>query len=199
MVIWDFPALADGVSKLERSRLGFAYREIAPKVSSFATLVGQNLETTALIALCNTILTTLGLFFLKLPSLGFFSLLTFVCSFIPVAGIFIATFPPFIVALTEFGGSKCLELVAMVVGVHAVESYFLYPQIYAYRLKLHPLLIVVTLAIAEHFAGVKGLFFGIPVLLYAINQLMPNELRPGSTGKAWKMVGEEVVGKLMKK
>ena len=32
----------------------------------------------------------------------------------------------------------------MVAGVHAVEAYLLYPQIYAYRLKLHPLIVMVS-------------------------------------------------------
>jgi predicted PurR-regulated permease PerM len=35
----------------------------------------------------------------------------------------------------------------MVVGVHAVEAYLLYPQIYAYRLKLHPLTVLVGIFI----------------------------------------------------
>jgi predicted PurR-regulated permease PerM len=35
----------------------------------------------------------------------------------------------------------------MVAGVHAVEAYLLYPQIYAYRLKLHPLIVMVILFI----------------------------------------------------
>ena len=129
MIVWDFPTVSQGVSSLSKSRIGFAYNTISPSLVSFGKLVGKSLEVTALIALCNTILTTLGLFILKLKYLGFFALLTFVASFIPVAVIFIAKFPPFVVALTEFGWSKCLELVLMVAGVHVVESYLLYPQV----------------------------------------------------------------------
>ena len=47
---------------------------------------------------------------MKISGLGFFSLLTFVASFIPVAGIFIATIPPLIVALTEHGLATCVKV-----------------------------------------------------------------------------------------
>lgn len=46
----------------------------------------------------------------QIPGLGFFSMLTFVASFIPVAGIFIATLPPLIVALTEHGLITCAKV-----------------------------------------------------------------------------------------
>ena len=37
-------------------------------------------------------------------------MLTFVASFIPVAGIFVATLPPLIVALTEHGLLTCAKV-----------------------------------------------------------------------------------------
>lgn len=61
-----------------------------------------------------------------------------------------ATIPPFIVALTDFGLLKGLQLIAMVISVHAIESYLLYPQIYSHKLKLHPLLVLVSRIIYNH-------------------------------------------------
>ena len=48
--------------------------------------------------------------FTQISGLGFFSMLTFVASFIPVAGIFVATLPPLIVALTEHGLLTCAKV-----------------------------------------------------------------------------------------
>jgi len=43
----------------------------------------------------------------------------------------------------------------MVAGVHAFEAWALYPLIYANKLKLHPLLVLVSLYVTEHLFGVQ--------------------------------------------
>jgi predicted PurR-regulated permease PerM len=134
IITWDLPQIQKGVNSLENSRVGFAYKEIAPKLRSFGNLVAQSFEVQAMIAFVNCVLTTIGLYFLKIPGLGFFSLLTLISSFIPVAGIFIATLPPLLVALAEYGISSGVQLLAMVTFVHAVESYLLYPQIFIHKI-----------------------------------------------------------------
>ena len=45
----------------------------------------------------------------------------------------------------------------MVTGVHFVEAYGLNPAIYSAHLKLHPLLVLTVLVVAEHSLGVWGL------------------------------------------
>lgn len=86
MVIWDQPKIVSGIGKLRSSRLGFMYEEVAPKVAAFANLLGQSFEVQGLTALVNTALTTLVLLALQIPGLGFFALLTFLSSFIPILG-----------------------------------------------------------------------------------------------------------------
>ena len=166
IITWDLPQIKKGISSLENSRIGFAYNEISPKLRTFGNLVAQSFEVQAMIAFVNCVLTTIGLYFLKIPGLGFFSLLTLLSSFIPVAGIFIGTLPPLLAALTEYGIMSGVQLIAMVILVHAFESYLLYPQIYSYRLKMHPLFVLTSLTIAEHFAGIQGLFLALPVALF---------------------------------
>lgn len=48
-------------------------------------------------------------------------------------------------------------VIAMVTGIHFVEAYLLNPAIYSAHLKLHPLLVISTLVVAEHSLGVWGL------------------------------------------
>ena len=48
-------------------------------------------------------------------------------------------------------------VIAMVTGIHFVEAYLLNPAIYLAHLKLHPLLVISTLVVAEHSLGVWGL------------------------------------------
>lgn len=161
ITVWDLPQISKGVSSLENSRVGFVYKEIAPKLQSFGNLVAQSFEVQAMIAFVNCALISVGLYLLKIPGLGFFSLLTLVSSFIPVAGIIIATLPPLLAALAEYGIMSGVQLLAMVTFVHALEAYLIYPQIYSYRLKMHPLFVLSSLTIAEHFAGIQGMHFFI--------------------------------------
>ncbi len=45
----------------------------------------------------------------------------------------------------------------MVTGIHFVEAYLLNPAIYSAHLKLHPLMVLTVLVVAEHSLGVWGL------------------------------------------
>ena len=56
--------------------------------------------------------------------------------------------------------SLCAQLalvVLLVTGIHFIEAYGLNPAIYSAHLKLHPLLVLSVLVIAEHSLGVWGL------------------------------------------
>ena len=48
-------------------------------------------------------------------------------------------------------------VIVMVIGIHMIEAYGLNPAIYSAHLKLHPLLVLTVLVVAEHSLGVWGL------------------------------------------
>ena len=56
--------------------------------------------------MANTALTALGMWLLQIPGIGLLGLFVFICSFIPIAGVFISTAPIAFVALTEYGFLK---------------------------------------------------------------------------------------------
>jgi len=179
MIIYDYPNLRDNVRRLKHnSRLAYPYEILSPKLKALTKLIGQSFEVQTMIALCNTVLTTGGLYILGIPGALLMSVLVLVCSFIPLAGIFISTAPMVAVALTEYGLSKAAQVIAMVVVVHAVEAYLLNPQIYASKLKLHPIFVLASLYITEHVAGVQGLFLAVPVAVYIVNEILLAENGP---------------------
>ena len=63
----------------------------------------------------------------------------------------------------------------MVMGIHFVEAYLLNPAIYSAHLKLHPLMVLTVLVMAEHSLGVWGL-----LLAGALPQQAPATIRHGS-------------------
>lgn len=172
MIVWDLPRIKVGIRALEHSRLGAAYLEVAPSVANFGQLLGKAFQAQTAIAIVNTGLTATGLLILSIPGIGFLSIVVFVCSFIPVAGVFISTFPMAIVALAKYGIGATVGVVIMVIIVHAIEAYVLNPQIYSAHLKLHPLLVLVVLVIAEHTLGIWGLIVAVPFTVYVMRHVI---------------------------
>ena len=106
---------------------------------------------------------------LRIPGILILSLFVFLCSFIPIAGVFISTVPIGFVALTEFGVLRLALVIGMVVSIHLIEGYVLNPAIYSAVLKLHPLLGFIALAVAEHSFGVWGLLLAVPATVFALD------------------------------
>lgn len=169
MLVWDLPAIAAGVKSLKKSRLKPIYDEVAPGLYVFGHLFGKALEAQARIALLNTALTALGMWALQIPGIGLLSLFVFLCSFIPIAGVIISTTPIGFVALTEYGFFKLALVILMVAGVHFIEAYALNPAIYSASLKLHPLMVLTVLVVAEHSLGVWGLLLAVPATVFALD------------------------------
>jgi predicted PurR-regulated permease PerM len=174
MIMWDLPVIVSGIRRLgsPTSRLRYAYNELVPFVADFGSVLGKSFEAQGLIALVNTSLTTAGLVILSVPGVGFLSVVTLICSFIPVAGVFISTLPMLILALSEYGAAKALAVVLMVIVVHLIEAYVLNPQIYSAHLHLHPFLVLVVLYVAEHLYGIAGLLMAVPVSVYLLRSLV---------------------------
>lgn len=53
-----------------------------------------------------------------------------------------------------------------------LQAYMLNPAIYSAHLKLHPLMVLVTLVIAEHSLGVWGLLLAVPLTVFALDYLI---------------------------
>ncbi len=59
----------------------------------------------------------------------------------------------------------------MVVLVHFIEAYGLNPAIYSAHLKLHPLLVLTVLVVAEHSLGIWGLLLAVPLTVFTVDLL----------------------------
>mmetsp|Transcript_3034 Transcript_3034/g.5824 ORF Transcript_3034/g.5824 Transcript_3034/m.5824 type:complete len:466 (+) Transcript_3034:302-1699(+) len=178
LFVWDLPKIRVTIASLRASRLQPTYEELAPVLGSFFEVLGKSFEAQSMIALVNTSLTTLGIFLLRLPGLWFLSIVVLVCSFIPVAGVFLSTLPMVIVALAEDGVSKAAVVVGMVLAVHALEAYVLNPQIYSAHLKLSPLLVLIVMYLAEHLFGIAGLLLAVPLTVFVLRYIYAREPIP---------------------
>ncbi|HQH26029.1 MAG TPA: AI-2E family transporter, partial [Oligoflexia bacterium] len=87
LIVLDLPKLTKSVTGLADTKVGFIYQEVAENIRNFGLILGHALEAQLIIALLNTVLTAVLIVVLGLGSkLAFFSIIVFLCSFVPVAG-----------------------------------------------------------------------------------------------------------------
>lgn len=63
-------------------------------------------------------------------------------------------------------------------------SRFDFCQIYASKLKLHPVVVIGVLYMAEHLVGVQGLIMAVPCAVFVINNIIMGNHANNSNGKA---------------
>ena len=118
-------------------------------------------------------LTAVGLYVLGVPYAGVWSLLAAVMSLIPIFGTILSSAPMIGVSLftTETSGlfgisgiPLALAVLAWILVIHFIETSVLEPNIVGKHAKIHPVLVLFALLAGEHFFGIPGLIFAVPVL-----------------------------------
>jgi len=189
LILIDLVRIKRGIAQLKSSRVGDFYDEAAQPIVRFGVLVGRAIEAQAWIACVNTLLTLIGMLLLDIPLVAVLSMIVFVCSFVPVLGVFLSTTPIVLVALNTGGPMLSLAAIGMVVVIHAFEAYLLNPFIYGRHLRLNPVLTLIILYVGYHAFGLWGMLLGVPVARYFIHDVLgvpfkerggPVEERPAS-------------------
>jgi predicted PurR-regulated permease PerM len=172
LILVDLNRIKAGISRLRTSRVGDFYEEAAPPIARFGIVLGRAVEAQAAIAVVNTVLTLIGLLLLDIPLVAMLGIIVFVCSFVPVLGVFISTTPIVLVALNAGGPGLSLAAIALVIVIHAIEAYVLNPLIYGRHLKLNPVLTLIILYVGYHAFGLWGMLLGVPVARYFIHDVI---------------------------
>jgi predicted PurR-regulated permease PerM len=169
LIVLDLTRLREQVRNLGRSRLHDFYEQSAGPVVRFAAVLAESFRAQAMIAVCNTVLTTIGFLALGIPKVALLAIIVFLFSFVPVLGVFISTAPAVLVAMNAQGYSGAISVVLFVIVIHAIEAYVLNPLIYGRHLKLNPVLVLIILYVGHHFFGLWGMLLGVPVAYYFIH------------------------------
>jgi predicted PurR-regulated permease PerM len=180
LILIDLNRIKAGISRLRTSRVGDFYEEAAPPIARFGIVLGRAVEAQAAIAVVNTVLTLIGLLLLDIPLVAMLSIIVFVCSFVPVLGVFISTTPIVLVALNAGGPGLSLAAIGLVIVIHAIEAYVLNPIIYGRHLKLNPVLTLIILYVGYHAFGLWGMLLGVPVARYFIHDVIGVSFRDRS-------------------
>ena len=114
------------------------------------------------ICLVNGVLTLVGLLLLEVKFALVLAIVATVLSFIPIFGTILSTIPIVLVGLSQ-SFSTGVAALAWILGIHAVEAYFLNPKIMGESAKIHPALVAFALLAGERTFGFVGALFAVPV------------------------------------
>ncbi len=89
--------------------------------------------------------------------------LTWVAAFFPIIGAVTAGGAAVLVALVANSPSAALIVLAAIVLIQQLEGNVLYPVVVGPRLRLHPIVVLMSVALGGTVAGIPGAFLAVPV------------------------------------
>jgi predicted PurR-regulated permease PerM len=116
-----------------------------------------------IICLVNGLLTAVGLWLFDLKYWPVLSVIAAAMSLIPIFGSILSSIPAVAIGLTQ-GLGTALAVLAWIVGIHQLEANLLNPKIIGDAAKIHPVLVVFSLLVGEHFFGIPGALLAVPCL-----------------------------------
>ena len=119
-----------------------------------------------LICLVNGVLSAIGFWLFNLKYWPIMAVLAGVMSLIPIFGSILSSIPAVAIGLTQ-GVGTAVGVLVWIVGIHQVEANFLNPKIIGDSAKIHPVLVVFSLLVGEHFFQLPGALFAVPCMSVA--------------------------------
>ena len=138
----------------------------------------------------NGLLSAIGFAIVGLKYWPVMALVSAVFSLIPIFGSIASAVPAVAIGLTQGIGTAVFVL-AWIVGIHQLEANVLNPKIMGDAAKIHPVLVIFSLIVGEHFFHAPGALLAVPTM--SIAQSLFLHLR-AATQKDDPELAEEVEG-----
>jgi predicted PurR-regulated permease PerM len=122
-----------------------------------------------LIGAANALVVGLGAWLLGVPLVGTIAVVTFVTSYVPYLGAFVAGAFAVVIAYGSGGLGTALAMLAIVLLANNTIQNLLEPFAFGTRLRLHPLAVLVTVTSATVLFGVLGAILAAPLASAAVN------------------------------
>lgn len=162
----------------------------------------QFVRATVLVAGTDAVAVMVGALILKVPFVSAIGVLVFIGAFIPLIGAFVSGTVAVLVALVAQGPVVALIMLAVIFAVQQLEAHILQPFLMGRFVSVHPLGVIIALALGVIVAGIPGALVAVPLAasLNAVVQHLasytevgedveeaaaedPDVLPPGTTGE----------------
>jgi predicted PurR-regulated permease PerM len=135
-----------------------------------------------IVAASNAVLVGIALLLLRVPLALPLTLLVFFATFIPLIGSPIALAVATVVALAGRGPVIAAVVLALIVVVGQFEGHVLHPLVMSWAVRLHPVVVAISVIAGSIVAGVIGAVVSVPVVSVAWS--VTRALRAGPPGQA---------------
>ncbi|MFC7686478.1 AI-2E family transporter [Ureibacillus sp. GCM10028918] len=147
------------------------YNQVVLFGNSFLNTFGLAIKVQIMISTINTILTVIGLLILGFPNILGLAIMIFFLGLMPVIGVVISLIPLTIIAFQIGGAMYVIYIFAIIMIIHAIESYILNPKLYSITMKLPIFFTFMVLMVGELLFGAWGLVIGIPLFVFIVEMI----------------------------
>ena len=138
---------------------------------------------TVVVAAIHAVVIGLVLWIMGVPLALPLAVLVFLAAFVPLVGLLVAGALAIVVTLATKGWVDALILLGILIVEDQLEAHLLQPQVVGRVIRLHPLAVILSLAVGGVLAGIAGAVVAVPIVA-VITRALP-ELRrrePGDLG-----------------
>jgi predicted PurR-regulated permease PerM len=134
-------------------------RQALPEISKVVSgyLAGQVITSLLFGIFTFTVLSIAGV-----PQPLFLALLAGILDAVPIVGVFIATIPAFLLALTVSVPAAIAVLIAYVV-YQQIENYVIVPRVYRNTLQISSFAVLIAVIIGSELLGIVGALIALPI------------------------------------
>jgi len=118
---------------------------------------------TVVVAAIHAVVMGITLTIIGSPLVAPLALFMFVAAFVPLAGVLIAGTVAIIIVLAAKGLVAALIVLAVMIVMNQLEGHLLQPQVVGKMVRLHPLAVILVLAVAGVVAGIAGAVVAVPI------------------------------------
>jgi predicted PurR-regulated permease PerM len=123
-------------------------------------------RATILVALVDSIGVLIVALILGVPVAPALAALVFLGAFVPIVGALVSGFVAVLVALVALGWVQALIMLGGVILVMQLEGHVLQPFLLGRAVKLHPLAVLISIAIGIIVGGIVGALLAVPLLAF---------------------------------
>jgi predicted PurR-regulated permease PerM len=137
---------------------------------------------TVAVAAIHALVIGLTLYFMGAPLVIPLAVLVFLAAFVPLIGLLVAGALAILVTLAAKGWFAAVILLVVLIMEDQLEGHLLQPQVVGRVIRLHPLAIILSLAVGSVLAGIVGAVVAVPtvaVITRAVPELRRRDPGPG--------------------
>ncbi len=166
------------LEEVKKWNFAFLYKEYSIIFEKISRWFGIILKAQSLIAIANTVLTTIWLYLIGFINIGqqfpyMFTLviLVFILSFIPVLWVFLSSIAIIAIWFTFWWLPVVIELIILIMIIHSIEAYYLNPKIVSSYAQTPISLTFLILIISEQIFWVIWLLIWVPIFYIILDFL----------------------------